>query len=255
MTTKIVTTRMTTPKPARPAGKLQAWTPALLAGFLIAAAGPAQAKCFAPSDQTVGWKRAPIPDAAPGLAVSDSGLGSSREWVGQFRSDEQALVWLNSEQGTMAAATYHPGRIEYTFRVSGGEWQMLQIELARGLAGEKVDAIAYTSGGPVPLWLERRVSGADVTVEWSLPGVYAVAVSFHHHLRERPVVTSWRAGVHTTVSAAAWLPVGFRQPRSLYYYHPGGRTLLLCDEPDYALKVRRDALTGAEPMAVRLLPR
>jgi hypothetical protein len=255
MTTKTVTTKtVTTWTTTRRARKLPGWT--LLAGLLLgAAAGPAQARCYTPTEQTVGWKRAPIPDAAPGLVVADTGATSPRDPIGQFRADEQAVVWLGSEHASLSAATPHPGRIEYMFRVDGGQWQLLHLQLARGLAGEKVDAIAYTPGGPVPLWLERRVSGAEVAVEWSLPGVYAIAVSFHHHLRERPVVTSWQAGLRTTVSAAAWAPPGFRQPRSLYYYHPGGRTLILCDEPGRELGVRRDALSGADPTTVRLLPR
>lgn len=234
---------------------LPPWTRLLLAGVLLAALGqPAQARCYTPSDQTAGWKRAPIPDDAPGLVVADP-QSSSWQFVEQFRADEQAVVWLGNDRGSMSLSDHHPGRIEYMFRVSGPEWQILQIQVAANLAGEKVDVIAYTPSGPVPIWFERRVSGNDFAVEWSLSGVYAVAVGFHHHLRERPVVTAWQAGLRLKVSNASWLPPGFRVPRSLYYYHPGARTVILCDEYFRELAVRRESLLSATPAPVRLLPR
>lgn len=241
--------------PQKDRRRARRWTQLLLAGWLLTAASTeAQARCYTPSDQTVGWKRAAIPDEAPGLSVADP-QPTPWQFIEQFRADEQAVVWLGTDRGSMALSGHHPGRIEYMFRIDGAQWQILQVQVAAGLAGEKIDVIAYTPSGPVPIWLERRVSGTDFTVDWALDGVYAVAVSFHHHLRERPVVTAWQAGLRTRVSAASWLPAAFRQPRSLYYYHPGGRTILLCDERYQELAVHRQSLIAATPTAVRLVPR
>lgn len=239
----------------RTGAKSRRWAKVLLAGLLLVGAEQgAWARCYTPSDQTAGWKRAAIPDEAPGLAVADAAT-SPWQFVEQFRADEPAVVWLGNDRGSMSLLTHRPGRIEYMFRVDGADWQILQVQVAAALAGEKVDVIAYTPSGPVPIWLERRISGREFAVEWSLSGVYAVAVGFHHHLRERPVVTAWQAGLRTKVSAASWLPAAFRQPRSLYYYHPGARTLILCDERDHELAVRRESLLSATPAAVRLTPR
>jgi hypothetical protein len=241
---------------AAPVQRPGRWRPGLLLALLLTAATrPALATCYTPSDQTAGWKRAAIPDGAPALAVSDSLAGTPRDFIEQFRAGESAMVWLGGEHSSMALGGHHPGRIEYVFRVDGAQWQVLQIQLAASLAGEKVDVIAYGASGAVPLWLERRAAGSSLAIEWSLPGVYAVAVSFHHHLRERPVVTSWQAGLRAKVSETAWVPAGFRQPGSLYYYHPGGRTLILCNEPFHDLAVRRESLTPVNPTPVKLVPR
>ena len=227
----------------------------LLGLVLTAAARPALATCYTPTEQTAGWKRAAIPDGAPALAVSDPQANTPREFIEQFRSGEPAVVWLGSEHGSMALGERRPGRVEYVFRVDGAQWQILQLQLAGDLAGEKVDVIAYRDGGAVPLWFERRATGSTLPIEWAMPGVYSVAVSFHHHLRERPVVTSWQAGLRTKVSEASWVPAGFRQPGSLYYYHPGGRTLILCNEPYHELAVRRESLISVTPTPVKLAPR
>ncbi len=240
--------------PRRPSPRQ--WQRGLLLGLLvIAAARPALATCYTPTEQTAGWKRAAIPDGAPALAVADPLVHTPRDFIEQFRSGEPAVVWLGSEHGNMSLGERRPGRVEYVFRVDGAQWQILQLQLAGDLAGAKVDVIAYRDGGAIPLWFERRATGSTLPIEWAMSGVYSVAVSFHHHLRERPVVTSWQAGLRTKVSEAAWTPAGFRQPGSLYYYHPGGRTLILCNEPYHELAVRRESLLSVTPTPVKLTPR
>ena len=241
---------------AAPVQRPGRWRPGLLLALLLTAATrPALATCYTPSDQTAGWKRAAIPDGAPALAVADPQANTPRDFIEQFRSGEPAVVWLGSEHGSMSLGERRPGRVEYVFRVDGAQWQILQLQLAGDLAGEKVDVIAYRDGGAIPLWFERRATGSTLPIEWAMSGVYSVSVSFHHHLRGRPVVTAWQAGLRTKVSEAAWAPAGFRQPGSLYYYHPGGRTLILCNEPYHELAVRRESLLSITPTPVKLTPR
>jgi hypothetical protein len=222
----------------------------LVAAASLSSCRDARAKCFTPSDQTAGWKVVAIPDDAPGLAADEP--------IEQFRAGEPALVWLDRGQGSMSLGSRHHGKLEYLFRHDGlpGSWQVLELSLSRSLTGDKVDVIAHTPAGLVPLWLERRETGSALRFEWAHDQVYAVTVRIHHHLREHAVVTDWRAGVRMNVSQAPWIPASFRAPRSLYYLHPGGRTVLLCDTSPWpiprAMVVQRLSLLGTTPVPVRL---
>mgnify|MGYP002137236607 FL=1 len=98
--------------------------------------------------------------------------------------------------------------------------------------------------------------GANVVIEAVRSGEVDVAIAGGSEALIVPgVVTAWQAGLRTKVSEAAWAPAGFRQPGSLYYYHPGGRTLILCNEPYHELAVRRESLLSITPTPVKLTPR
>lgn len=215
-----------------------------LAAILVASTAQAQVRCYVPTDQTAGWKQVLIPDEAPGLAAEGS--------IEQFRSDEPVMIWMSGVDGSVTLSSHRPGKIEYLFRLDSADWSILEATFSRWLTGEKVDIIAHTPQGQVPLWLERRHSGNDLHVEWSMPGVYAVTVRIHHHLREHSTVASWRAGARASVARSSWSPPGFRAGRTLYYLHPGGQIVQLCDLPRQYLTVNRSSLVGAVPAPVRL---
>lgn len=219
----------------------------LLGAVMTTACHKAQAKCYTPTDQNAGWKVVPIPDDGPDLAA-DPGTE-------QFRASELALVWFERGQGSMSLGGHHHGKLEYLFQRGSwtDDWKILEVSLSRSLTGDKVDVIAHTPSGLVPVWLERRESGSRLYIDWSLDNVYAVTVRIHHHLREHAVVTDWRAGVHMNVSRATWLPAGFRAPRSLYYLHPGGTTVMLCSGSGRSMTVQRMSLLGTAPVPVRLM--
>ncbi|MFO0572445.1 MAG: hypothetical protein U1A78_00460 [Polyangia bacterium] len=219
----------------------------LLSAALLAGGGAAEARCYTPSDQTAGWKQAPIPDSDPALAAEPG--------VQQFRADEPALIWLSTDRGGVSLLSHRPGKLEYLIRPETSDWRILELTLDRSLLGEKVDVVLHTPQGLVPLWLERRASGSELHVEWSLPDVYAVTVRLHHHLREHPSVVGFRAGVRAAPSQAGLLPTRFRGKGVLYFLHPGGGTVVLCDAPGRPLVVYQSSLIEAVPTLVRLTPR
>jgi hypothetical protein len=223
----------------------------VLGAAMLGACHEARATCYTPTDQTAGWKQAPIPDDGPDLAAS---LG-----IEQFRANELALVWFERGQGSMSLSRHHHGKTEYVFQrgigspQSADDWNILEVSLSRSLTGDKVDVIAHTPSGLVPVWLERREVGPELHIDWTHDNVYAVTVRIHHHLREHAVVTDWRAGVRMDVSRAPWLPPGFRAPRSLYYRHPGGTPVRLCTDSGRSMAVQRLSLLGTSPVPVRLV--
>jgi hypothetical protein len=219
----------------------------LLCAALLAGGAAAEAKCYTPSDQTAGWKQVPIPDSDPALAAEPD--------IEQFRANEQALIWLRTDRGSVTLASHRPGKLEFLIRPESTDWRILELDFDRSLLGEKVDVVLHTPQGDVPLWLERRASGSELHLEWSLPSVYAVTVRLHHHLREHPAILTFRAGVRAAPSQAVLLPWHFRSKGALYYRHPGGRTVELCDAPGRQLVLRESSLAGAMPSPVRLSPR
>lgn len=225
---------------------LTLWVAGVLGAVMPGACREAQARCYTPTDQTAGWKVVPIPDDGPDLAAD---LGTE-----QFRANETALVWFERGQGSMSLSGHHHGKLEYLFQRGSwtDDWKVLEVSLSRSLTGDKVDVLAHTPSGLVPLWLERREVGSRLSIDWSLDNVYAVTVRIHHHLREHAVVTDWRAGVRMNVSRASWLPAGFRAPSSLYYLHPGGTTVTLCSASGRSMTVQRNSVLGTAPVPVRL---
>lgn len=187
--------------------------------------------CYVPSDQTAGWKRVALPDAAPALAAPAE--------LEQFRAGERALFTELDPPNTYLGATERNfGRMRYTFRLPKGA-SLLELEFLDSLNGAKVDATAYLGTREYPLLSERRQHGEKLVLEWSVEGVDTLEVQVHHHLRERPVVRHWRVGRQVVPSQEAALPTGFQASRALYFLHPGGRRIELCDTPRQRMRLSR----------------
>lgn len=217
---------------------------ALLCGFLFAACRSAQGACHVPADQSAGWKRVVLPDSAPAL-----GAPSDLE---QFRAGEPALVWFDGGPAVVGGTHHAHGRMDYTFQFESDNRRVLEVDFLRDLAGAKVDVVAYSGGAALPLLWEARHGGRRLRVSWEAHGVYTVVVRVHNHLREPPLVSSYRSGAPLIVGAQPFAPAAFREPRSLYYYHPGGREIALCDAPGQRLELRAASLAGPVPVTVTL---
>ncbi|HEX8819192.1 MAG TPA: hypothetical protein VF794_04650 [Archangium sp.] len=203
---------------------------ALAAVVMLLAAGTPEDSCFVPSDQTAGWKRVVLPEGAPALCAPED--------VDQFRSGEPALLFQEDASAYLGADKQHPGLMAYGFRVPR-DARRLELGFVEALRGAKVDAVAYAGGRAFPLRDEKRLAGAHLSLEWTMADVDRVVVSVHHHLREKPVVRTWRVGRLLRPGEDAALPESFRAPRSLYFLHPGGRRLELCDAPGRTPRLTR----------------
>ena len=208
---------------------------------LLVAASVSQL-CFVPSEQTAGWKRVDVPDDAPGLSAPAD--------VDQFRPGEPAWLVEQDPAAYQGATRESAGKMGYQFSVPAGT-RRLEVRFLEPLRGAKVDVLAYASGRAFPIWSERRVSEASAEIEWDLPRIEQVLVRVHHHLRPVPVVTQWQTARWVDLAADVSVPAAFRVTRSLYFRHPGGRTLELCDLSAQPLTVDRSRLAGA-PAAVSL---
>ncbi|KFA92686.1 hypothetical protein Q664_13880 [Archangium violaceum Cb vi76] len=83
------------------------------------------------------------------------------------------------------------------------------------------------------------LAGTQLALDWAMEGVEQVVISVHHHLREKPVVRTWRVGRLLKPTEDPAMPEAFRAPRSLYFLHPGGRGLELCDAPGRTPRLSR----------------
>lgn len=206
----------------------------------------AASPCFSPGDQTAGWKRVAIPEAAPALAAPRG--------IDQFRSGESVLLYGKDEPRAYTGMTErHLGKTEYSFTFEAPA-QHLAVEFWGDLGSAKVDATAFRSGSAFPLLAERRVRGRTVSLDWTQVDAQSVVVTVHHHARPRPVVAHWRVGWTTVVTGEEWEPPEALAPRSLYFRHPGGRELVLCEAPAQRLEVDRTRFRGV-PELVSLGPR
>ncbi|MCY1016211.1 hypothetical protein [Pyxidicoccus sp. MSG2] len=199
--------------------------------------------CWLPTDQTAGWKRVELPEAAPALAAPED--------VDQFRVGEPARL-LESDSKVYVGATHSkPGRMAYAFRVPPGTTR-LEVSFLEPLRGAKVDATASAEARTFPLLSERRQAGASLVLDWYAADVDGVVVEVHHHLRKRPVVRSWRTGRDVWPEREASVPTAFKAPRALYFLHPGGgRYVTLCQSPGRTLTLSSWPAEGA-PAAVSL---
>jgi hypothetical protein len=213
--------------------------PALVA--LLATATP-ERPCFLPSDQTAGWKRVALPETAPALAAPED--------VDQFRTGEPALAFEEDPGAYVGASEEHLGRMAYTFRVPR-DARRLELGVLEPLRGAKVDVVAYAGSRAFPLLDEKRHAGTEVAAVWSMDGVDRVVVRIHRHFREKPVVRTWRVGRQVGPGTQGLVPEGFRTPRSLYFRHPGGRRLELCEAPNRPLAFSLGRL-GEAPHEVTL---
>lgn len=144
--------------------------------------------------------------------------------------------------------------MDFTFSFERDDRRVLEVDFLRGLAGAKVDVIAYSNGVALPLLWEARQGAGRLRVSWEASGVYTVVVRVHSHLREPPLVSGYRSGAPLIVGAQPFAPEPFRAPRSLYYRHPGGRALALCDAPAQHLELDAAALAGPAPVTLALPP-
>jgi hypothetical protein len=193
-----------------------------LASALLVAATPV-GPCYVPSDQTAGWKRVDLPDQAPALAAP---VG-----LDQFRSGERVLInEVDSQNVYLGASERHLGRMAYTFRIPKGTYRM-ELGFLHSLDGAKVDVTAYIGARVYPLLSERRQSGTQLWLDWNVAGVDSLVVEVHHHLREEPVVRHWRVDREVFPAQELAISGAFKASRSLYFWHPGGRRIELCDTP------------------------
>jgi hypothetical protein len=200
--------------------------------------------CWLPSDQTAGWKRVEVPPETPALAAPED--------VDQFRTGEPAHLMESDARAYVGATKPKPGRMAYTFRFPRGT-SRLEVSFLEPLRGAKVDATASAGAWTFPLLSERRVAGASLVLDWNAADVDGVVVEVHHHLRERPVVRAWRTGRTVWPEREASVPAAFKAPRALYFRHPGGRYVRLCQSPEQALLLTQWPLDGA-PTQVSLTP-
>lgn len=208
-----------------------AWVVPVLAGQL----------CFTPPDQTAGWKRLDLTDDMPALAAPAD--------VEQFRVGEPAWLLERDPSAFQGMTREHAGQSTFHFKLPK-EARRLDVKFAEDLRGAKVDATAVAGGRQYNLFDGRRIADAQVSVEWGVPGVEALEITVHQHLRPVPVVAAWTVARSVDLGAELDIPPAFRVTRSLYYRHPGGRTVALCDLPAQALTVERGSLVGL-PASVR----
>lgn len=193
-----------------------------LASALLLSAVPT-GPCYVPSDQTAGWKRVELPAEAPALAAP--------EGLEQFRAGEPALLSQVDPPDTYRGAHERQlGRMVYAFQVPKGTVRM-EVSFLDSLNGAKVDATAYVGGRAYPLLSERRQFGKELALDWSVVGVDSLVLEVHRHLREKPVVRHWQVDREVVPSQELPADSGFKGTRSLYFRHPGGRRIELCDTP------------------------
>jgi hypothetical protein len=210
----------------------------------------AHAQCYRPQGApAIGWKRVALPVDAPALAADRD--------IAQLRTGEP--TWLTEpwhDQGVYLDR-HHIGQTEYSFPVTPATRGSFQLFFGESLGGAKVDVWMRTNTGTLWQWKERRIDDNEIEVSWDGPRVYTIVVTVHHHLRSEPPVLRFRLVREIELLQESWLPSEFRVPRSLYYYQPAGRAVLLCDAPGQQLAVEQELLTRAgapQPMAVQRTP-
>lgn len=206
------------------------------AGSRASGRGP---RCYLPveaTDAPAGWRRVALPAGAPSLAAPAG--------IEQFRSDEDAVVWT-IERGGVAGERRPLGRTGFTVVVPA-EARHALLRFRAPLEGARVE-VRDDDG---ELIFDRRISNAEVRLDWE-GAPRRLAVTVHHHLRPAPRLLAVRLGVDGRPPALARAGDAFRLPGSLYYRHPGGAPVELCDESARSLEVSAGALDG--PVAVRAL--
>ena len=109
------------------------------------------------------------------------------------------------------------------------------------------DPSIFSGGRQFPLLKEKRTVEASLALDWNVADVDYIEVTVHHHFRHTPAVQRWRVGRMVMVSMDPGVPEGFRAPRSLYYRHPGGRLVELCNAPGQRLELERRVLALEPP--------
>ncbi|HZA14820.1 MAG TPA: hypothetical protein VE618_10000 [Myxococcaceae bacterium] len=214
---------------------------AFLSLLIVTAAG-ANELCYVPTEQTAGWKRVDVPDDAVGLAAPAD--------VDQFRPGEAAWLVEQDPKGYLGATKQRGGKMDYTFRVPP-QTRRLTVHFVASLRGAELDATAYGEGRTFPLLDGHRVAENFIQLEWELPDIEGIVLRVHHHLRPVTVVAQWRTARWLDLGQDPSIPAAFRVTRSLYFRHPGGRTIELCDLPGQPQSVDRVRLAG-RPVNVSL---
>jgi hypothetical protein len=182
-----------------------------------------------------------ILDDAPALAAPAE--------VEQFRVGEMA--WLVERDPTAYQGVTHEGAGQSTFHFKlPREARRLNVGFDADLRGAKVDATVLSGGRRYNLFEGRRVAYYKLQLEWGIPGADALEITVHQHLRPVPVVGGWTVSRWVDLGAELDVPPAFRVTRSLYFNHPGGRTVDLCNLPGQSLSVERASLVGL-PYTVR----
>jgi hypothetical protein len=191
------------------------------------------------ADAPPGWRRVALPSGAPSLAAPAG--------VPQFRSDEDAVVWT-VERGGVPAERSRMGRARFVVDLSAREREARHAALRfrAPLDGARLEV----RDGAGELIFDRRISGAEARVDWEGPA-RRLGILVHHHLRPAPRLAAVRLGVDGRAAALAEAGDAFRLPGSLYYRHPGGAPVELCDEPARQLEVAIGELSG--PVEARAL--
>lgn len=190
--------------------------------------------CFWPVDGSPGWKQVSLPREAEALAAPDG--------VDQFRSDETVEVVDDHPQVFLAGSQHFGGKTAFELTPGNGACR-LEVQFKAALRGAKVDVSAWGSNGSMALKREERVAGSSLSASWGDVGVRAISVQVHDHMRDEPVVASWRTSCQLPANR---LPVGdaFRLGRSLYYYQPSGARVALCQRPGAVMRVKGNNLPG-----------
>ncbi|WP_338869079.1 hypothetical protein [Myxococcus stipitatus] len=221
-------------------GTLFAWMTATL--LSQSAPGP----CWTHEDSSPGWKRVALPDKGASLVAPHD--------VDQFRAGEPVSLRESNPRTYVSGTATKLGRMAFTFQFPPST-RRLEIGFLESLRGAQVDATAYVGLRALPLLDEKRIPGRELSLEWGNEDVTSVVVEVHHHLRERPVVSSWWTTRSAWPEQDTSLDASFKTPRSLYFFHPGGgRVLHLCHRPGVFLKMSRWPRAEDRPTSVSLTP-
>jgi hypothetical protein len=200
--------------------------------------------CFVAADATPGWKRVPLPEGRRLRAPAD---------VAQLRPDGPLVVWEEVPDAHQGAYESSWGVTTARFALQAPGVTMLQVEFAESLGGARVDITGHFGVASLPIWANRRTSASQLSVEWSRPGLDAVTVTVHHHLRSRPVVTRWWLGHLSSPAAESWIPPDFRAPGGVVFWQPAGRRVELCADNGAPAVIQQQTLLGT-PSPTQLLP-
>lgn len=207
------------------------------------------APCFTVLDQTPGWKQVALPPDAPALAAPAD--------ISQFRVTEPTTVHDRSLRRYLGSYEQSMGSTSYQFDVASAG-SRLQVEFVQPLRGARVDAVgtSSTTGRSWELRSDDRIAGERVDLTWNVPGIDRVTLRVHQHLRERPVVARVTVTESVTPLRDPLVSAAFKVGRSLYFLHPGGRMVELCDAPGRTLSVERGELATSElPVATPIVRR
>ncbi|WP_342379657.1 hypothetical protein NVS55_09160 [Myxococcus stipitatus] len=215
---------------------------AWMTAAVLSQSGP----CWTSEDTSPGWKRVELPDKGSALVAPGD--------VDQFRSGEPVLLRESNPRTYVSGTATKLGRMVFTFQFPPNT-RRLELAFIESLRGAQVDVTAYVGLRALRLMDEKRISGRELSLEWGTEDVTSVVVEVHHHLRSRPVVSSW------WTTRAAWpeqdsaLDASFKSPRSLYFFHPGGgRVLHLCHRPGVSLRMSRWPKEEDRPATAGLKP-